>query len=61
LEAKIESLIEKEGVSLEENDAIDISAVISEVTSTADKTFPPDTPQRIFWDQHTTALKIRDR
>ena len=32
LEAKVESLIEKEGVSLEENDADDISSVFREVS-----------------------------
>lgn len=61
LEAKIESLIEKEGVSLEENDATDISAVISEVTFTADKTFPPDTSQRIFWDQQKAYNSLKDK
>ena len=51
LKVKIESLIEKEGILLEENDAADISTVFSEVSSTVDKSFPPNSPQRIFWDQ----------
>ena len=41
----MESLIEKEGVSLDENDADDISSVFREVSYSIDKTFPPDTPQ----------------
>ena len=61
LEAKVESLIEKEGISLEENDAADISTIFREVNSTVDKSFPPDTPQRIFWDQQKAYNSLKDK
>ena len=61
LEAKVESLIEKEGISLEENNAADISTIFREVNSTVDKSFPPDTPQRIFWDQQKAYNSLKDK
>ncbi len=61
LEAKVKSLIEKDGIALEENDADDISTVFSEVNSAVDKNFPPNTPQRIFWDQQMTYNRLKDK
>ena len=39
-------LIEKEGISLEEEDATDLSAIFNEVGPTVNKSYPPDSPQR---------------
>ena len=61
LKVKLESLIEKEGISLAEDDATDISAVFSEVNSTVDKNFPPDTPQRVFWDQQLKYNSLKNK
>ena len=44
-------------LSLEENDAADISTIFREVN----KSFPPDIPQGIFWDQQKTYNSLKDK
>ena len=51
LEEKVKQLIEKEGVSLQPNDSNDMSRIIADVTPHVEESFPPNSPQRIFWEQ----------
>lgn len=61
LEAKVDSLISKDGISLHEDDATDMSTVFSEVNSIVTKSFPPNTPQRIFWEHQMTYNQLKDK
>ena len=61
LEAKFEQLIEREGVSLGEDDAGDISTIFDEVHSSSVTTFPHDSPQRIFWDQQRKYNSLKEK
>ena len=61
LEAKVGRLIEKEGISLEEEDATDLSAIFNEVGPTVNKSYPPDSLQRIFWDQQMKYNNLKDK
>ena len=61
LEANFKSLIEKDGIHLEYNDADDISRVFSEVQPIVGKSFPIDSPQQIFWDQQMLHNHLKNR
>lgn len=50
LEAKVQDLIKKNGVSLQPDDADDISCIVSDAVQLAENSFPPDFPQRMFWE-----------
>ena len=51
LEARLERLTESEGLSLREDDVDDLSVIFQDVSSTVNERYPPDSPQRVFWDQ----------
>ena len=51
LETRLKRLTESEGLSLREDDVADLSAIFQEVSPTVDERYPPESPQRIFWDQ----------
>ena len=51
LEGKIKRIMETQAIHLEGNDNSDISSIVSDVTPLVEKNYPPNTPQRIFWDQ----------
>ena len=61
LEAKVKRLTESQGLSLTEDDAADLSVVFREVSSTVDEIYPPDSPQRIFWDQQKKYNSLKDK
>ena len=47
------------GVYLQESDTSDVHSLITDVSSVVKEQYPPETPQRIFWDQqvHYNSLK----
>ena len=51
LEGKVSTIIETQSIHLEGNDHSDISSLISDVTPMVEEKFPPNTPQRMFWEQ----------
>ena len=51
LKEKLKRQIEVQSLTLHEEDASDMDAVIKEVTPIVKENFPPCTPQRIFWEQ----------
>ena len=61
LEAKAEVLIQKNGVSLQPDDADDIANVVSDVAQVAKDSFPPDSPQRVFWEQQVKYNALRNK
>ncbi len=61
LQAKIAKLIEKESLSLQDEDATDISTVMKDVQSLVEANFPTNTPQRVFWDQQVLFNGLKDK
>ena len=61
LEVKIHSLIEAQSVSLQEEDANDVNAVIKAVQPLVEEQFPANTPQRIFWDQQVQFNNLKSK
>lgn len=57
----MKSLIEKDGISLETNDAADISTIVSEMSATVTRDFPPNSPQRIFWEQQSAYNRLKEK
>ena len=60
LESRISRLINDQAISLEDNDAADIISLISDVHPVVQDSFPPDSPQRIFWDQQLLYNRVAD-
>lgn len=61
LQAIVDKLIEEQAVHFQESDATDISRVVSDVSAVVEERFPPDTPQRIFWDQQMKYHRLKDK
>lgn len=61
LEARISKLIDDNAVHLDEHDATDIISLMSEVSPAVKANFPPDSPQRIFWDQQVLYNSVKDK
>ena len=61
LEAKVISLIEKEAIPLQEPDNADLSTLTCELSSLVAGKFPPESPQRIFWDQQRKYNSLKDK
>ena len=61
LKSEIGLLIEKDGISLQDNDASDISDILTEFSSSIDQTYPTESPQRIFWEEQQKYNSLRDK
>ena len=61
LEDKVTKLIEKEGVLLQPDDAADVSTVVNEMQQNVEDSFPPGSPQRIFWEQQRLYNLSKDK
>ena len=61
LEVKVRNLIDKEGLSLEEEDAGDIVTVINELDGRVRETYPEDSPHRIFWEQQKKYHSLNEK
>ena len=60
LEGKIKRIMETQAIHLEGNDNSDISSIVSHVTPLVEKIYPPNTPQRIFWDQQILFNSVKN-
>ena len=61
LKVKINRLIQTQSLPLQENDASDITSVITDVTGLVEENFPTHTPQRIFWDQQMQYNRLKNK
>ena len=61
LEMKVSKLIEDQAISLHDGDTADISSIIADVSPVVEKEFPPDSPQRIFWEQQMHYNGLKDK
>jgi len=61
LKAKLTKLIEEQSVSLQSEDVMDISTVTSDVQPLVESNFPPQSPQRIFWEQQLLYNGLKDK
>ena len=61
LQAKVDNLIASQSVCLQDDDAADISRVITEMSPVVEESFPPNTPQRLLWDQQKRFNSLRDK
>ena len=61
LQAKVDKLIANQSVCLQDNDAADISHIITEVSPVVEDRFPLNSPQRIFWDQQKRYNSLKDK
>ena len=61
LQTKVEKLIEHQAICVQERDANDLSIIASDVNSVVEAEFPPDSPQRIFWDQQVKYNRLGDK
>ena len=60
LEGKVKTIIETQSIHLEGNDHSDISSLISDVTPMVEEKFPPNTPQRMFWEQQVLYNNLKN-
>ena len=58
---KVTNLIDKEGLSLEEEDVGDIVTVINEMDGRVQETYPEDSPHRIFWEQQKKYHSLNEK
>ena len=61
LKTKIGQLIDNQGVSLQDDDATDISEIFTECSTSIDKRYPTESPQRIFWEEQQKYNSLRDK
>ena len=63
LQQRMQELIQKNGVELQPDDVSDFSKIIADVSPVAEKDFPAESPQRIFWKQQLeyNFSRINDR
>ena len=61
LKEKLADLISNNSISLQAGDDDDISAVLSDVEPLVHSSFPPDSPQRLFWDQQVTYNSLKSK
>ena len=61
LEERLQSIIEKEGVDLLEEDAADLNDVMNEMDATARQKIARSQFQSIFWEQQQKYNKLRDK
>ena len=60
LETKVSSLIESQAIPLQECDNTDVSSLVTDMSPLIEQQFPPDSPQRIFWDQQKKYNSLKD-
>ena len=58
---KVDHLISSQSMCLQDSDAADICDIVTEVSPVVEDTFPPDSPQRILWDQQKHYNSLRDK
>ena len=51
-------LVEKQAMLLQEEDAADIASIVADVSPAVEE-FPPDSPQRIFWEQQKQYSQLK--
>ena len=61
LENKIEELIIRDGVILDENNAADVQALYTEMSSVVDSEFSENSPQRILWEQQKRYNSLKSK
>ena len=61
LESRVQLLIDKEGITLEKEDAEDVLSITNELDATVRDTYPEDTPQRVFWEQQKICNRLKDK
>ena len=61
LKTKIGQLIDNQGVSLQDDDATDISEIFTECSTSIDKRYPTESPQRMFWEEQQKYNSLRDK
>lgn len=58
---KLKTLIESNNVSITEDLQLDLASIIEEKTEYICGQHPPDTFQRLFWEQQVKATKLKDK
>ena len=61
LREQLQKEIDDKGVALTEKDSDDITALLSDVSPSIEKSFPKGSIQRIFWDQQAKYNSLKDR
>ena len=61
LEAKVQDLIDRDGIILSETDTIDVGTVFDDASSQVMADFPEDSFQRILWEQQKQYNSLRDK
>ena len=61
MESRVQTLVEREGVVLDDDDVISISSLFSEVTPAVEESFPHDSPQRVLWEQQKVYNNLPDK
>ena len=54
-------MIDKEGITLVEEDAGDVLSIASELETMVQDHYSEDTPQRIFWEQQKAYNNLKDK
>lgn len=61
LEKRIESLVDEEGVVVNDELHQDLAEIVKESTPTIEEAYPPDSFARLFWEQQTKACSMKVR
>ena len=61
LHVKVDKPITNQSVRLQDNDADNVSCIITEMSPVVEDTFPLNSSQRIFWDQQKRFNSLRDK
>ena len=61
MEEKVTKLIESQALPLHQSDQDDLSSIITDVHPVVEESFPPHSPQRVFWDQQRKYNNLKDK
>ena len=61
MKRKVKAMIENESVLLQSDDAADMASVAADIAPLLEKSFPANSPQRIFWDQQALYNQLSDK
>lgn len=59
LQNRIKSLVDKEGIVVEDELHQDLTEIVQDNTPKIEESYPPDSFARLFWEQQTKACRMK--
>ena len=61
MEEKVTKLIKSQALPLHQSNQDDLSSIVTDVHPVVEESFPPHSPQRVFWDQQRKYNNLKDK